>query len=202
MLKSKNIIVSYFLLSIVFQGFSQHEISKYEYRWAFFHPFAAKKIQTHLKEVMAIYHSVKSSKLLDTVESGGTLDAFRHSFTMAYLSRYVKINKLRKLGKAHERGNEYFFYKNQQEFGERADSLACVMDLRNNELGFEIGKNNKNASKDDLKSIVIEQIKAGNAWKLKKNNQNLYISCQNEPILIENYKGKWFLPKCLIKSNE
>lgn len=202
MLKSKNIIVSYFLLSIVFQGFSQHEISKYEYRWAFFHPFAAKKIQNHLKEVMATYHSVKSSKLLDTVESGGTLDAFRHSFTMAYLSRYVKINKLRKLGKAHERGNEYFFYKNQQEFGERADSLACVMDLRNNELGFEIGKNNKNASKDDLKSIVIEQIKAGNAWKLKKNNQNLYISCQNEPILIENYKGKWFLPKCLIKSNE
>lgn len=202
MLKSKNIIVSYFLLSIVFQGFSQHEISKYEYRWAFFHPFAAKKIQNHLKEVMAIYHSVKSSKLLDTVESGGTLDAFRHSFTMAYLSRYVKINKLRKLGKAHERGNEYFFYKNQQEFGERADSLACVMDLRNNELGFEIGKNNKNALKDDLKSIVIEQIKAGNAWKLKKNNQNLYISCQNEPILIENYKGKWFLPKCLIKSNE
>ncbi len=202
MLKSKNIIVSYFLLSIVFQGFSQHEISKYEYRWAFFHPFAAKKIQNHLKEAMAIYHSVKSSKLLDTVESGGTLDAFRHAYTMAYLSRYVKINKLRKLGKAHERGNEYFFYKNQQEFGERADSLACVMDLRNNELGFEIGKNNKNASKDDLKSIIIEQIKAGNAWKLKKNNQNLYISCQNEPILIENYKRKWFLPKCLIKSNE
>lgn len=202
MLKSKNIIVSYFLLSIVFQGFSQHEISKYEYRWAFFHPFAAKKIQNHLKEAMAICQSVKSSKLLDTVESGGTLDAFRHAYTMAYLSRYVKINKLRKLGKAHERGNKYFFYKNQREFGERADSLACVMDLRNNELGFEIGKNNKNASKDDLKSIVIEQIKAGNAWKLKKNNQNLYISCQNEPILIENYKGKWFLPKCLIKSNE
>jgi len=44
------------------------------------------------------------------------------------------------------------------------------MDLRNNELGFEIGKNNKNASKDDLKNIIIEQIKAGNAWKLKKMN--------------------------------
>ena len=121
---------------------------------------------------------------------------------MAYLSRFVKISKLRNLGKAHERGNEYFFYKNQQEFGERADSLACVMDLRNNEIGFEIGKNNKNASKDDLKNIIIEQIKVGNVWKLKKNAQNLYISCQNEPILIENYKGKWFLPKCLIKSNE
>ena len=142
MLKSKNIIVTHFLLSIVFNGFSQHEISKYEYRWAFFHPFAGKKIQKHLKDAMIVYHSVKSSKLLDTIESGGTIDAFRHAYTMAYLSQYVKINKLRKLGKAHERGNEYFFYKNHQEFGERADSLACVMDLRNNELGFEIGKNN------------------------------------------------------------
>lgn len=202
MLKSKNIILVYTFLCIASQVFSQHQISKYEYRWAFFHPFAAKKIQTHLKEAMLVYQSVKSSKLLDTVESGGTLDAFRHTYTMTYLSRFVKINKLRKLGKAHERGNEYFFYKNQQEFGERADSLACVMDLRNNELGFEIGKNNKNASKDDLKTIIIEQIKAGNAWKLKKNSQNSYISCQNEPILIENYKRKWFLPKCLIKSNE
>lgn len=202
MLKSKNIILVYTFLCISSQMFSQHEISKYEYRWAFFHPFAAKKIQKHLKEAMLVYQSVKSSKILDTVESGGTLDAFRHAYTMAYLSRFVKISKLRKLGKAHERGNEYYFYKNQQEFGERADSLACVMDLRNNELGFEIGKNNKNASKDDLKNIIIEQIKAGNGWKLKKNNQNLYISCQNEPILIENYKGKWFLPKCLIKSNE
>ena len=159
-------------------------------------------IQKHLKDAMIVYHSVKSSKLLDTIESGGTIDAFRHAYTMAYLSQYVKINKLRKLGKAHERGNEYFFYKNHQEFGERADSLACVMDLRNNELGFEIGKNNKNTSKEDLKTIIIEQIKAGNAWILKKNKENIYISCQNKPILIENYKNVWFLPKCLIKSNE
>lgn len=202
MLKSKNIILVYTFLCISSQMFSQHEISKYEYRWAFFHPFAAKKIQKHLKEAMIVYHSVNSSKLLDTIESGGTLDAFRHVYTMAYLSQYVKINKLRKLGKAHEKGNEYFFYKNQQEFGERADSLACVMDLRNNELGFEIGKNNKKTSRDDLKNTVIEQIKTGNAWILKKNNQNLYVSCQNEPFLVENYKGKWFLPKCLIKSNE
>ncbi len=202
MLKSKYIIGVCFITCFVKQSVSQHEISKYEYRWAFFHPIAAKKIQKHLIEAMNVYQSVKSSKLLDTVESGGTLDAFRHTYTMAYLSRFVKISKLRKLGKAHERGNEYFFYKNQQEFGERADSLACVMDLRNNELGFEIGKNNKNASKDDLKNIIIEQIKVGNAWKLKKNAQNLYVSCQNEPILIKNYKGKWFLPKCLIKSNE
>jgi hypothetical protein len=76
------------------------------------------------------------------------------------------------------------------------------MDLRNNELGFEIGKKSKNVSKEELKNLIIEQIKQGNAWKLKKNSQNQYISCQNEAILTENYKGKWFLPKCLVKSNE
>ncbi len=184
------------------KALTQHEISKYEYRWAFFHPFAALKVKNHLKEAMSIYSCVKTSHILDNEESGGTLDAFRHSFTMAYLSRYVKIKKLRKLGKAHERGNEYFFYKKHHEFGERADSLACVMDLRNNELGFEIGLKYCQVSKEELKAIVIEQIKNGNAWKLKKNSQNQYISCENEPILIENYKNQWFLPKCLIKSNE
>ena len=182
--------------------FSQHEISKYEYRWAMLHPLAAKRVQKHLAEAMDVYKEVKNAKELDGFENGGTLDAFRHAFTMAYLARYVQIDKLRKLGKSHEKGNEYFFYKNHQEFGERADSLACVMDLRNNELGFEIGKKSKNVSKEELKNLIIEQIKQGNAWKLKKNSQNQYISCQNEAFLIESYKGKWFLPKCLVKSNE
>lgn len=190
------------MVCLAIPAVSQHEISKYEYRWAFCHPFAAKKVQKHLIEAMDVYQTVKHSKVLDDFESGGTLDAFRHTFTMAYLSRFVAVSKLRGLGKAHERGNEYYFYKNHQEFGERADSLACVMDLRNNEVGFDIGQKNKNVSKEDLKNIVIEQIKAGNAWKLKRNDQKMYVSCQNEPILMEHYKGKWFLPKCLIKSNE
>lgn len=202
MLKSKLIFFVILLLNLSSVIYAQHQISKYEYRWALFHPIAAKKVQRHLIEAMDIYQQVKTSKILDGFESGGTLDAFRHTFTMAYLSRYVKTKKLRKLGKAHERGNEYFFHKQHQEFGERADSLACVMDLRNNELGFEIGLKYCHVSNEELKNIVIEQIKIGNAWKLKKNAKNQYISCENEPILIENYKNKWFLPKCLIKSNE
>ncbi|HRF99658.1 MAG TPA: hypothetical protein PKZ75_01005 [Bacteroidia bacterium] len=202
MLKSSYIIFICLTIGLETSVYAQHQISKYEYRWAFFHPIAAKKVQKHLIEAMDVYTEVKKSKQLDEFESGGTLDAFRHAFTMAYLSRYVKSKKLRKLGKAHERGNEYFFYKKHQEFGERADSLACVMDLRNNELGFEIGSKYCQVSKEELKTIVIEQIKKGNAWKLKKNSQNQYVSCKNEPILMENYKKQWFLPKCLIKSNE
>ena len=95
---------------------AQHEISKYEYQWAIFHPFAAKKIQKHLIETMDVYQIVKNAKTLDGFESGGTLDAFRHAFTMAYMCRFVKTSKLRKLGKAHEKGNEYYFYKNHPNF--------------------------------------------------------------------------------------
>lgn len=167
-----------------------------------FHPFAANKIRHLLPEAMLIYHEVKLSGRLDTNESGGKLDAFRHVFTMAFLSQRIKVRKLKKLGIAHEKGNKHHFYKDHQEFGERADSLASVMDLRNNDLGFEIGSHNQSVTKNELKLLVIEQIKLGNAWYLKRNAQNEYVSCENKPIKVENYREKWFLPKCLIKTNE
>lgn len=202
MLKSKFVI----LISLVFcferQLVSQHDISKYEIRWAFFHPIASLKIKKHLPEAMTVYKEIKSSKQLDTLESGGKLDAFRHTFTMAYLSRFVKVKKLRKLGKAHEKGNKLHFFKSHQEYGERADSLACEMDLRNNELGFLNGESRKDIKIEKLKELVLVQIKQGNAWYLKKNNKNEYISCDNEPINLNLYIGKWFVPKCLIKTNE
>jgi hypothetical protein len=151
---------------------------------------------------MVVYHDVKNAKQLDDFESGGTLDAFRHAFSMAYLSQKVNIKKLRKLGIAHEKGNKLKFEKSKLEDGERADSLACEMDLRNNELGFLIGSRNKNLEIDALKLEMLSQIKQGNAWILKRNAKNEYISCNNEPILIDNYKNQWFLPKCMVKSNE
>jgi len=202
MLKSKYIIPLIFFIYLSFDAVSQHEIGKYEIRWAVFHPFAAVKINFRLKKAMVIYKEVKSSGELDAFESGGKLDAFRHSFTMAYLAQRIRVQKLRKLGIAHEKGNKRQFEKHKTEFGEWADSLSCVMDLRNNELGFSIGCQNRHFGKEELKREVISQIKAGNAWYLKRNAKNEYVSCQNEPILPENYSGKWFLPKCLVKSNE
>ena len=181
--------------------YCQHDISKYEYCWAFWHPIAALKIKRNLPEAMLVYKSVKSQKSLDTLEYGGKLDAFRHTYVMAYLCRFVKVKKLKKLGIAHEKGNKAHFFKMKLEFGERPDSLACEMDLRNNALGFEIGKNFKNTSKDELLSAVIAQIKEGKAWYLKRNTKNRYITCENEVINIKFYLGKWFVPKCLISTN-
>ncbi len=190
------------LLCFVAQLHSQHDISKYEIRWAFFHPFAVVKIKGRLKKAMIVYREIKDSKQLDGFESGGTLDAFRHSFSMAYLAQKIRVKKLRKLGIAHEKGNKRKFEKNKLEEGERADSLACEMDLRNNELGFLVGNNYKKLKIDELKLEMLSQIKQGNAWILKKNDKNEYVSCENELIIVNNYKNQWFLPKCLIRSNE
>ena len=56
-----------------------------------FHPIAAKKVQRHLIEAHACLSRSEKIKAIDVSESGGTLDAFRHTFTMAYLSHFVKL---------------------------------------------------------------------------------------------------------------
>jgi hypothetical protein len=201
MLKSTLLIFICFCCCFKLQLFSQHALSKYERNWMLAHPFLSAKIYKHLKETTVIYKEVKLNKVLaDTIDSGGKLDAFRHTFTMAYLCRYVKVDKLRKLGQLHEKGNKDNFLKNYTEYGERADSLACEMDLRNNELGFTIGVNQKELTISKLKLYVLEQIMQGNAWYFKKNSNNSYLSCQNDPINIDDYKNVWYIPKCLTQS--
>jgi hypothetical protein len=197
--------MKYWLLILLFfglQAYSQHSISKYEYRWALWHPFAALKIKKQLPKALAIYKSIEQQKKLDTLTFGGKLDAFRHSFTMAYLARSIKTKKLRKLGIAHEKGNKRGFYKNQLELTERADSLACEMDLRNNELGFLIGSVNKKVTDEVLKQLILSEIKNGEAWYLKRNKKNEYLTCDNQIIHLLDYKGIWSVPKCLIKTDE
>ena len=182
-------------------GFAQQISSKYEFLWAIRHPVAAFKIKKQLPLIFHHYELVKRSKLLDTLGNGGKLDAFRHVYFMAYLINYVKEEKLRKLGIAHEKGNYHQFIKHQLEFSERPDSLACIMDLRNNEVGFELKKALTCFKPDSLVNVVIRQIHQGKAWYLKRNQQKNYISCENEAINLYLYTNKWFIPKCLIPTN-
>jgi hypothetical protein len=184
------------------QLFGQHSISKYERCWALMHPFVALKIKKQLPSAMLVYKEVEQTKLLDTLAYGGKLDAFRHTYVMAYLARTVKVKKLRKLGIAHEKGNKKGFYKNKLEFAERADSLACEMDLRNNEAGFVIGAIHKQTTNEELKQIVLSEIKNGKAWYLKRNTTYQYLTCNGSTINLLDYKGIWYVPKCLIRTNE
>jgi hypothetical protein len=199
--KGNLIVLLLILISTSKFTFSQHHISRYEYRWAIFHPFTALKIKKQLPKARLIYTSMKKEKLLDTLESGGKLDAFRHAYTMAYFARTIKVKKLRKLGKAHEKGNKLQFSKLILEFGERPDSLACEMDLRNNELGLLIGKKYKWLTDQELKEVVLNEIVIGKAWYLKRNERAKYTDCEGNELNLIDFKDKRLISKCLISTN-
>jgi hypothetical protein len=200
--KSLGGIVLLLVFPMLVSGQSFSSLSKYEKRWAFFHPFASLKIKKHKTEMTSVYNEVKIQNVLDQYENGGKLDAFRHVFAMAYFSKYVCVRKLRKLGKAHEKGNYLQYLNNENENGELPDSLSSVMDLKNNELGFSLAKEIKKLSAVEIKQKVIEQIKTGNAFIIKRNADGLYIDCSGNIISHTKLYKRWDVPKCLVASKE
>jgi len=195
------VILSCVALSSLAQPKTFSSLSKYEKRWTFFHPFAAYKIKRHQKEMYAVYEEVKKNNLLDQYANGGKLDAFRHIFAMAYFSKFVKVKKLRKLGRAHEKGNYRQFLKGLTEEGEVPDSVSSVMDLANNEVGFSLRKIAHISSLAALTNHVIEVVKRGGALVMERNEQGFYLTCKGEIINMSGKKGTWGIPKCLVGSN-
>ncbi len=178
-----------------------HKLSTYEKRWALTHPFAALKVKHHQSEMYAVYKEVKQQKLLDTFENGGKLDAYRHTFAMAYFSKYVCTTKLRKLGKAHEKANHWQFLRHlPDEEGELSDSLSSVMDLKNNDIALSLAKEVKKLPIEEIKQKVINLIQTGKVFIIKRNAQGQYVDCNNQIILPEKLKI-WNTPKCLVSSN-
>ncbi len=151
----------------------------------------------------AVYKEVKQQHLLDTFENGGKLDAFRHTFAMAYFSKYVKAHKLRKLGKAHEKANHWqFLHSLSDEDGELSDSLSSVMDLKNNDIALSLSEEVKKLSIEEIKQKIISLIKNGGVFIMKRNAQGKYLDWDGNVIPTEKIKGIWNIPKCLVKSNE
>ncbi|MBS1646927.1 MAG: hypothetical protein JST67_06265 [Bacteroidetes bacterium] len=176
-------------------------LSKYEKCWAWKHPFASFKIKKQQAQMYAVYTEVKQQHLLDTFENGGTLDAFRHSFAMAYFSRFVKVKKLQKLGVAHEKANHWqFLHHLPDEAGELPDSLSSVMDLKNNAKALSLANEVKNMSVATLKQKIISLIQEGFFFIIKRNEQGLYVTCQNQ-IIAPNALLLWNSPKCLVESH-
>ncbi|HWY37118.1 MAG TPA: hypothetical protein VNY73_01070, partial [Bacteroidia bacterium] len=128
---------------------------------------------------------------------------FRHAFAMAYMCRYVSVKKLRRLGKAHEKGNYLqFLNDNAEDGGELPDSLSSVMDLNNNELGFLIGKEAKRFPAEELKKNVIDGIQKGKALIMKRNKEGLYLDCGGHIISRQRPYKQWVVPKCLVPSKD
>ena len=200
--------VNYSLLIIVFSILTNICLAqnlkpnKAEKKWAMLHPFAALRVQGISKKAKLIYRDTSITKYLDHYEAGGKLDAIRHVFFMASFAQKIKIKKIRELGVMHEKQNYQDFLNGHLEFGELPDSLSSVMDLRNNELGLMIGKTNKSLNQMALAKIVVKAILDGKATIVKRDSLKNYLTCNNEIIHLPLYQKQWYVPKCLVKSNE
>lgn len=149
------------LLVLSFQVFGQIK-GKHQYKWAMFHPFAALKVKKIYKRNLYIYEEVKNKKILDSIENGGQLDAFRHGFFMACFAQKIKPQKLVKLGTAHEKDDIYVYQKKKKvEFSDYPDSASVEVDLHNNLLGIELGRKYKHLPVLQLKDTIIHYIQEG-----------------------------------------
>jgi hypothetical protein len=158
------------------------------------------KVRRISHECARIYDEPKKRAMLDSYSAGGKLDAWRHVFYMAAFAQKVRPRKVRKLGKAHEKGNYLQFRKGALEEGEMPDSLSSVMDLRNNELGIAIGCNNSAVPLETLSAITLGAINEGRAWIMLRDSSGAYLTCEGRRIEIRQFTGQWYVPKCLVRS--
>ncbi|MCX7727862.1 MAG: DUF4823 domain-containing protein [Bacteroidia bacterium] len=155
---SQFIFVFIFIIFCSSNYYSQHK-GKHQYQWAFFHPIAAIKVKKIYKKNYPIYQQVKQQKILDTIENGGKLDAFRHGFFMACFAQKVKAKKLIKLGIAHEKDDlSYFLKKRKTEYWDIPDSASIQMDLYNNLIGIETGTKYRKIKPIQMKDTIIHYI--------------------------------------------
>jgi len=197
-------------LLVVLAGKSQslaknfRQLSRPEKMWVIVHPFSATKAWKCTTRARLVTDSLQRSGVLND-GNGGQLDAYRHAYWMALLVQKISPRKAAKLGKAHEKGNYLDYKKEKTEEGTRPDSLMCEMDLRNNQSGISIGeafKSDTATKKLYLEERVLHAVWNGQLTIAKKDAQGNYLDCSGKSIDLTLYARKWYIPKCLVRSNE
>ncbi len=170
--------------------------------WVITHPFLIFKTMRISEMAKKVSKEMEKDNDLDNDGNGGEVDAFRHAFWMASLSQKIRKRAVRKLGIAHEKGNKIDFEKRKLEDGTIPDKISSEMDLKNNEIGIEIGYKNKNKTKEELIILIKDAVFYGKLWKIKKNKNGSFLDKNNKIINKNELKGKWENNKVLIKTNE
>jgi hypothetical protein len=183
------------------QGF--RSLSRPEKWWVAAHPFAAKRAWRCTRQARLVTDSLGKAGVLSD-GNGGQLDAFRHAYWMALLVQKMPARKAAKLGRAHEKGNYLDYLARRNEDGTRPDSLMCEMDLRNNAAGIAAGKAFRadTAKGKSLTENIIHLAWDGGLTIVKKDANGVPLTCEGRPIDLTMYDGKWFIPKCLVRSDE
>lgn len=169
--------------------------------WVVFHPFSAAKAYKISTEVEGLSKEMANSKKLDSDMAGGKIDAFRHAYWMALLSKHLGDNKARWLGKAHEKTNRKQFEKGEFEEGFVPDKISMEMDLHNNEIGISIARKFSDKSDIDLKQIVLDFLKKGELLIIKKDIDQNSLDVEGNIIPREEWEGKWINKRILVPSD-
>jgi len=201
---SSKIIIILIIMALPIKNYAQSLKSLHspEIWWLLTHAFIAKKSWEISKEAGRIANEHISDTQLDGDYNGGMVDAFRHTLWMAMLVQEIKPKAAYKLGVVHEKGNKIDFKKKLLEEGKLPDSTSCEMDLRNNNIGLELGQQYKGQNTDTLIQIVKNAVISGKCWKINKDTLGNFMDINNNYIPENEWKGKWNTPKCLVPSNQ
>ena len=155
------------------------------------------------KQVLTDVDSIKRTGAVGTDMNGGRLDAFKHAYWMASVSSGIGAKKALKLGKAHEKGNYLEFKKHRLEDSILPDSVSSAMDLHNNQAGINEYMKNENArSSKELQPIIMQALAEGKLQIIKKDKEGNYLYCDGTFIDMNEWSGKWNIPKCLVPSGK
>jgi hypothetical protein len=75
------------------------------------------------------------------------------------------------------------------------------MDEKNNQIGLQLAVDTS-ISKSNVIDKILKVIWNGDAYIIKKNEQQQRLSCAGSVVDYSKYKLVWNLPGCLVKSNE
>jgi len=169
--------------------------------WAVSHPFIANKAFKISKDASRIAYDHISDPALDGDYNGGQVDAFRHTLWMALLVQEINPKAAYKLGLAHENGNYRDFKRKTLEEGSLPDSVSCAMDLKNNNIGLDIGQQYMGIDRATLIQVVKVAVKTGECWIIKKDSLGYFLDKNNNVIPDSMLLGKWETPKIIVPSD-
>ena len=139
--------------------------------------------------------------LLGKDGNGGALDAFRHTYWMAILTKEIGSRRALKLGEAHEKKNKQDFKKGRLEDGTIPDSVSIQMDLFNNQVGSSLVVKKERVSISELQMRVIEQICSGKTLVVAKNEKAQSLDINGNVLIREEWEGNWDSGRVLVPSS-
>ena len=202
----RNTFLILFFTLITFGSWAQGTKSKFsslsspEKWWVIWHPFKVKSALEGTIRTLEITDSIKNSNVIGDDINGGNLDAFKHAYWMADLSKRIGSKAALKLGEAHEKGNYRTFQKGETEDGYLPDKASSDMDLFNNLAGASLHGRSLVTSEKEMINEILNALLQGELKIIKKDGQ-LFLNCKGDVLDPKMIRGKWENDKCLIPSN-